>query len=162
MRLLDPILLVAVVMSSVVAIAQNNAPEPSAFSYDQARLAKAKPWTSQEFRGDPGELQFAIIGDRTGGANAQGTFSIATDQLNLLLPGFVINVGDSIEGYSEDKAELNAEWDEFDKMLAELKMPFFRTPGNHDIANETAQEVWRERYGATHYHFVYENVLFLV
>ena len=47
-------------------------------------------------------------------------------------------------------------------MLNELEMPFFRTPGNHDIANEVAQEVWRERHGATYYHFVYKNVLFLV
>jgi len=84
------------------------------------------------------------------------------DQINLLLPEFVINVGDLIEGYSDDKAELNTEWDEMDKMLAKLKMPFFRTPGNHDIANETAQEVWRERFGATYYYFVYKNVLFLV
>lgn len=87
-----------------------------------------------------------IIGDRTGGANAQGTFRLAIDQLNLLRPEFVINVGDSIEGYSDDKAKLNAEWDEFDGMLEQLKMPFFRTPGNHDIANDTAQEVWRERH----------------
>jgi len=41
-------------------------------------------------------------------------------------------------------------------------MPFFRTPGNHDIANKIAQEVWRARYGASYYSFVYKNVLFLV
>lgn len=42
----------------------------------------------------------AIIGDRTGGANVQGAFKLAMDQLNLLQPEFVINVGDIIEGYS--------------------------------------------------------------
>lgn len=42
----------------------------------------------------------AIIGDGTGGANVQGTFKLAMDQLNLLQPEFVINVGDIIEGYS--------------------------------------------------------------
>jgi hypothetical protein len=143
-------------------MAQNNEPGSTAFSYDQTRLAKAKPWTSQEFQNDPAEFQFAIIGDRTGGANAQGTFKIAVDQLNLLQPEFVNNVGDSIEGYSDDKAELNAEWDDVDRMVEKLKMPLFRTPGNHDIANETAQEIWRKRHGATYYHFVYKNVLFLV
>ena len=90
------------------------------------------------------------------------TFKLAIGQLNLLKPEFVITVGDLIEGYSDDKAELNAEWDEMDAMLSELKMPFFRTPGNHDIANETAQALWRERYGATYYDFVYKNVLFVV
>ena len=71
-------------------------------------------------------------------------------------------MGDLIEGYSDDKAELNAEWDEMDGMLEELNMPFFRTPGNHDIANDVAKEVWLERHGATRYHFVYKDALFLV
>jgi len=47
-------------------------------------------------------------------------------------------------------------------MLEKLDMPFFRTPGNHDIANEIAQQVYRERHGATYYYFVYRNALFMV
>jgi hypothetical protein len=162
MKLHAIVLLGVVVFLSQVVLAQDNAQETAVFSYDQTLEAMARPWTSQKFRNDPNEFQFAIIGDRTGGANAQQTFKIAVGQLNLLLPEFVINVGDSIEGYSDDKADLNAEWDEFGKMVEQLKMPFFRTAGNHDIANETAQEVWRERFGATYYHFIYKNVLFLV
>ena len=132
------------------------------FHYDRVAVPEAKPWTSENFKNDPDEFQFVIIGDRTGGANAQGTFEIAMDQINLLQPEFVINVGDVIEGYSDDKAELHAEWDEVDGMLKKLEMPFFRTAGNHDIANDTAKQVWLERHGATYYHFVYRNVLFLV
>ena len=49
-----------------------------------------------------------------------------------------------------------------DKTLGTLEMPFFRTPGNHDIANETAQQVWRDRYGPSRYSFAYEDTLFLV
>ena len=132
------------------------------FSYDEKALSGEKPWTSEMFQNDPEAFQFVVIGDRTGGANQQGTFKLAINQLNLLQPEFVINVGDMIEGYSDDKAKLNAEWDEVDEMLNQLKMPFFRTPGNHDIANETAQQVWRDRHGATRYHFVYSDTLFLV
>ena len=134
----------------------------TAFRYDQAAFPKAKPWTSKDFRNKPDNFQFAIIGDRTGGANVLKTFDMAMDQLNLLQPEFVINVGDLIEGYSEDKAELNAEWDEADVMLKKLDMPFFHTPGNHDIANDVAQQVWLDRHGATYYNFVYNNVLFIV
>ena len=159
MRIFSSILAVATLCFSHSAIAQTSS---TGFSYDQSRLAETKPWTDQVFQSDPSEFQFLIIGDRTGGANRQGTFNLAIDQINLLQPEFVINVGDNIEGYSDDKAELNAEWDELDEMLARLNMPFFRTPGNHDIANETAQTVWRERYGATYYDFVYKDVLFLV
>ncbi|VGO16652.1 hypothetical protein PDESU_05243 [Pontiella desulfatans] len=132
------------------------------FQYDRVALPDVKPWSADNFQNDPDNFQFAIIGDRTGGANAQETFRLAIGQINLLQPEFVINVGDIIEGYSDDKAELNAEWDEVDGMLAQLEMPFFRTPGNHDIANTTAQEVWCERHGASYYHFVYKNTLFMV
>jgi hypothetical protein len=132
------------------------------FSFDKEALPAAKPWTSDDFKGDPENFQFVIIGDRTGGANVEGTFKLALGQLNLLQPEFVINVGDLIEGYSDDEAELNAEWAESDSLLKTLEMPFFRVAGNHDIANKTAQQVWRDRYGATYYYFVYKDVLFLV
>jgi len=132
------------------------------FVYDTATFATAQPWTSKAFLGDSDSFHFAIIGDRTGGANALRTFALAMGQLNLLQPEFVINVGDLIEGYSDDAAKLNIEWNEVDSLLDKLEMPFFRTPGNHDIANGVAQQVWRQRHGATYYNFVYKDVLFLV
>jgi len=134
----------------------------SLFAYNETALTGNKPWTSESFSNKPEDFQFAIIGDRTGGANAEKTFILAMNQINLLQPEFVINVGDVIEGYSDDKDELNKEWDEMDKVLNTLDMPFFRVPGNHDIANETAQQVWRERFGASYYSFIYNNVLFVV
>jgi len=154
-------LLAAILMQSACSSTQSES-SADVLQYDQAALSVAKPWTSAEFQNDPEEFQFVVIGDRTGGANAEGTFALAIDQLNLLQPEFVINVGDMIEGYSDEKVKLNAEWDEVDGMLKKLNMPLFRTPGNHDIANDTAKEVWLERHGATYYHFVYQNVLFVV
>ena len=147
-------LLVFLVAGSLSACSEENA----GFQISE----DAKAYTHLNFKNNPDNFQFAIIGDRTGGANVERTFKLATGQLNLLQPEFVINVGDMIEGYSDDKAELNAEWDETDSMLKALEMPFFRTPGNHDIANETAQQVWRDRHGPTYYSFVYKDVLFLV
>ena len=132
------------------------------FIFDTTAVPGKKPWTSENFKNDPDNFQFVIIGDRTGGANALGTFALAMPQINLLQPEFVINVGDMIEGYLDDAAALNAEWDEVDAMLSKLEMPFFRTIGNHDVSNPISQQVWRERHGATYYQFVYKNVLFLV
>ena len=134
----------------------------SVFHFDQAAIVDAKPWTSEAFNDDPENFQFAVIGDRTGGADHRGIFQMAMAQLNLLQPEFVINVGDLIEGYSKDPAKLNAEWDEVDGMLSELEMPFFRTVGNHDMGNETMKQIWLRRNGPTYYHFVYRDALFLV
>jgi hypothetical protein len=84
---------------------QADARQAAVFSYDTAEFSGAKPWTSEDFRNDPEDFQFAIIGDRTGGANVQKTFEIAMGQLNLLQPEFVINVGDIIEGYDRKGAQ---------------------------------------------------------
>ena len=119
-----------------------DAQQGAVFSYDKAEFPQAKPWTSENVRNGPANFQFAIIGDRTGGANVQRTFEMAMGQLNLLQPEFVINVGDIIEGYSDEAAELNTEWDQVDEMLEQFDMPFFRAPGKHDIANETARQVY--------------------
>ena len=95
----------------LAAIILQSGCSPAVFNYDKAALPQAKPWTSENFQNNPDNFQFAVIGDRTGGSDPQGIFSRSMDQLNLLQPEFVINVGDLIEGYSDDKAELNAEWE---------------------------------------------------
>jgi hypothetical protein len=123
------VLLISILVQFGCATMNQGADTAATFSYDQAALAKAKPWTDKKFQSDPNEFQFVIIGDRTGGANPQETFKLAMGQINLLQPEFVINVGDIIEGYSDDKTELNAEWDEIDTVINSLNMPFFRTPG---------------------------------
>ena len=132
------------------------------FSYDTTAMTKAKPWTSENFKNNPDNFQFAIIGDRTGGANVQGTFALAMDQLNLLQPEFVINVGDLIEGYADDKKELDAMWDEAEEVTGKLQMPFFYTRGNHDVSFPGGKEAWQERLGPGYYYFVYKDVLFMV
>ncbi|UCD23328.1 MAG: metallophosphoesterase, partial [Gemmatimonadota bacterium] len=148
-------------LSQLTGCGQQDA-QMSAFSFDQSASAEATPWTSESFRNDPNNFQFAIIGDRTGGANIEGTFAIAMDQLNLLQPEFVINVGDIIEGYAETRAELVEMWEEAETLTRKLDMPFFYTRGNHDVSFPGGKEVWLERHGTAYYHFVYKDVLFMV
>jgi hypothetical protein len=155
-------LVLLVGLSLLGACHQQNTGTTSAFHFDDAALPEAKPWTSEDFKNDTDNFQFAVIGDRTGGADRRGIFDRAMDQLNLLQPEFVINVGDLIEGYTNDHAKLAAQWDQVDGMLSKLEMPFFRTVGNHDLGNDVMVEVWGERHGPTYYHFVYRDVLFLV
>lgn len=76
-------------------------------------------------------------------------------------PEFVMSVGDLIEGYTFDTTELRKQWVEFESFVDALQMPFFYVPGNHDITNAVMEEVWLNRFGATYYHFIYKDVLFL-
>jgi hypothetical protein len=119
-----------------------------------------KPWTHLELKNDPENFQFAIVTDRTGG-HRPGVFMDGVQKLNLLQPEFVVSVGDLIEGYTEDQTELDREWDEFNGFVAQLEMPFFYTPGNHDLSNEVMVQEWLDRFGVLYYHFVYRDVLFL-
>ncbi len=118
------------------------------------------PWTHLDARNSEQNFQFAIVSDNTGGSR-EGVFAAAVQKLNLLQPEFVVSVGDLIEGYTRDRAELTRQWDHFDALLEPLAAPFFYVPGNHDITNAVMREVWHERYGPSHYHFRYKDVLFV-
>ena len=118
------------------------------------------PWSSLDIKEDPNRFQFAVVTDRTGG-HRDGVFESGIAKLNLLQPDFVMSVGDFIEGYTTDLAEIDREWDEFTGYIKALKMPFFYVPGNHDTANPVEMKRYRERIGRDYYHFVYRDVLFL-
>lgn len=122
---------------------------------------EAKPWTHLNINNDPDSFQFAIVTDRTGG-HRPGVFMDGVRKLNLLQPEFVVSVGDLIEGYTEDLERLNREWNEFDSFVAQLEMPFFYVPGNHDITNQVMDDLYVKRYGRKWYHFIHKDVLFLL
>ncbi|MFT7381822.1 MAG: 3',5'-cyclic AMP phosphodiesterase CpdA [Roseivirga sp.] len=119
------------------------------------------PWNSISFNDDPEQFTFAIISDLNGGER-EGIFSIAVEQINMLHPEFVLSVGDLIDGGTEDKAQLEKEWESFDNRAAKFNSPFFHLGGNHDLTNVVMREFWQNRYGPRYYHFKYKNILFLM
>ena len=129
--------------------------ESPVFVYDRGEFPGAKPWTSETFNNNPKNFQFAILGDRGGGANPKGTYQRAIEQLNWLQPEFVMSVGDYVEGYTSKPEVMKAEWDEVDSIVAKLQMPFFFVRGNHDINTPVTRQAWTERRGPNYYHFKY-------
>ncbi len=119
------------------------------------------PWTSDVFELEEDDFTFAIISDLNGGERSN-IYSTAVSQLNRLDPTFVLSVGDLIDGGTEDKAQLQKEWDWFDLRTSKLNMPFFHLGGNHDLTNPIMRQFWNDRFGPRYYHFVYEDVLFLM
>ncbi|MGF1455316.1 MAG: metallophosphoesterase family protein [Alphaproteobacteria bacterium] len=122
---------------------------------------EATPWTGLEALDAPEKFQFAVMTDRTGGRRP-GIFPVGVDKVNLVQPAFVMSVGDLIQGYTKDTAQITAEWDEFDGMVEELDAPFFYVPGNHDMMNVEMEGIWKARFGASFYHFRYKDTLLLV
>jgi hypothetical protein len=128
----------------------------------QASTAEsAKPWTGLAANDAPEDFSFVVVSDRTGG-HRSGVFESAMPKVNLLEPAFVVSVGDLIEGYTDDRSRVDAEWNEFQGFVDQLDVPFFYAPGNHDMSNSVMSQAWLERFGPSYYHFTYKDVLFLV
>jgi hypothetical protein len=135
--------------------------ERSDENFSHGAFPGPRPWSHERFDDAPGKFTFAIFSDLTGGER-DGIFSVAAEQLRLLRPEFIINVGDMIEGATEDRTQLNTEWASFDRRAERLIPPFFHVGGNHDLTNPVQWEIWEQRLGQRYYHFLYRDVLFLV
>ncbi|NUN95978.1 MAG: metallophosphoesterase [Candidatus Omnitrophica bacterium] len=134
--------------------------EPMPATIDSDVASAAKPWTNLDLNNDPNLIRFAIVSDNAGGPRA-GIFGEAVAKINLLQPEFVMSIGDFIEGYENTREQLDAQWDGFMRDVNNFEMPFFFVPGNHDNGKPLWAEIYRRRFGAEYYHFVYKNVLFL-
>lgn len=118
------------------------------------------PWTDKPVFDDPDRFQIAIMTDNTGG-HRPGIWMHAVEKVNLLRPAFVMSVGDLIEGYSEDRAEVEAQWREFLGFMEKMEMKFFFVSGNHDVTNPLMHQIWREHFGPVYYSFDYKGVHFV-
>ena len=115
------------------------------------------------FSDDPDKFTFAIIGDKTGGGyDKWHVFDRAIDEINVLKPDFAIMVGDLIQGYTDDRAQVESEWKEFWQHQSDLIIPFLPLPGNHDITNPMMYDYWQKHLGRTYSAFTYKGCLFLL
>lgn len=119
-----------------------------------------KPWSDKPHLNDESRFQIAIMTDRTGG-HRPGIWQKGISVVNLLRPEFVMSVGDLIEGYSEDPAEIETEWKEFLGFIDDMKMKFFFVAGNHDLSNPVMHKHWRDHFGKEWYSFDYKRVHFV-
>ncbi len=113
------------------------------------------------------EFHFVVLGDSQ--FHDPAGFNRIVDDVKLLHPAFVIQVGDMIRGYSGDLAKIREEWNRFRRQIAPLApIAFMPVPGNHDLYNAgrkadvELEKIYREYWGATYYSFDYQNSLFVV
>jgi predicted MPP superfamily phosphohydrolase len=105
-------------------------------------------------------MRFVIMGDRMG-SEQKGKFAEILAKMNLLKPDMVISVGDNIKGYTSDANIINAQWDEYDKLISRLETQFWTVTGNHDNTTKEMAAIRQKRYGSAYFYKLYDNVLFL-
>jgi UDP-2,3-diacylglucosamine pyrophosphatase LpxH len=112
-------------------------------------------------RADPAEFRFAILGDRTGEAQA-GVWEQVWRETAAEKPVFVLTAGDIIEGLHDAVAE--QQWREAERGLQTYRrFPLYLTPGNHDIWSEASEELFRRHAGhAPRYSFDYAQAHFTI
>ncbi len=126
----------------------------------QHNLEGTLPWTNEDFDASKNKFTFAIFSDLAGGER-EGIFEVAVEQLNLLRPEFVLNVGDLIDD-TRYRSNTNKKWDSFNSIASKIKAPIFYVGGNNDLSNKIMKEEWKRKYGTTYYYFIYKDVLFLI
>ncbi len=119
------------------------------------------PWLNDKFDDVDGQFTFGIVTDLNGGER-EGIFDIAIEQINLLRPELIVTVGDLVEGASSNSDSIHREYDRFDQRARKAIAPLFHLGGNHDLTDPAMRQVWKDRYGAHYYYFIYKNVLFLM
>jgi predicted phosphodiesterase len=107
------------------------------------------------------DFRFSIMGDRTGGATPQ-VWGRVWREIDLLHPDFVINVGDTIEGGRDDRAQ--KQWDELRPTFERYNhYPLYFTPGNHDVFSDTSRQIYeQETRRPSYYSFNYQDAHFTV
>jgi predicted phosphodiesterase len=106
-------------------------------------------------------FRFAILGDRTGGAQPQ-IYGRVWREVDLFHPDFVINVGDTIQG-TDDETALS-QWTELRPIWARYShYPLYFTPGNHDVWSDFSRSLYeQESKRKSFYSFNYEDTHFTV
>jgi hypothetical protein len=118
------------------------------------------PWTALDIPNSGQHFSFVLISDRTGGARP-GVFERGLATTDLLAPSFAIQLGDMIEGYTDEPDVVAEQWSEIDGMFAGMATSVFHVPGNHDVSSVYNEKVWLQRYGRLYFHFRFQDALFL-
>jgi len=107
------------------------------------------------------DFQFAILGDRTGGA-VHGVYEEVLRETDADHPDFAISVGDTIEGGND--ATVEAEWQQAMQLLRPYQQyQIFFTPGNHDVWSLSSALAYRKyTKRPLHYSFDYGQAHFTV
>ena len=111
----------------------------------------------------------AFLADRTGGWPEDiKHLKRAVYEINQLNPDFVIHIGDMVEGYTRNVDSWMQEYEEFQSVMKQLRVPWYPTVGNHEVISgsrdpndRTFEELYKKHFAPLYYSFDYKNSHFI-
>jgi metallophosphoesterase superfamily enzyme len=103
----------------------------------------------------PQQFRFAVWGDSQ--FQNPEVFEETVRRTELLKPEFVIHTGDMIHGYTYSLDNARRQWQRFKKQIEPLSVPFYPTPGNHDVTTKEIQPAYLEAWGDDKLFYSFEH-----
>ena len=109
------------------------------------------------------EFTFAILGDSQ--FNKTDVFNRIVNEVALLSPSLVVQVGDLITGKLKARDTTMKQWARFKEQIKPLRnIPYYPVPGNHDVLDKKGNPLpyYKEYWGKMYYSFNYKNAHFTI
>ncbi|MGH7968934.1 MAG: metallophosphoesterase family protein, partial [Limisphaerales bacterium] len=109
-----------------------------------------------------GDFQFVVIGDTRPKFESMSfqPFERLITNINGLKPALVVNIGDLIYGYGPLGKE--RQWDKYQTVIKEFRVPYYQTPGNHDTHSKEARRIYGRRFGKFYQSFDHGDCHFVL
>ncbi len=109
------------------------------------------------------DLRFVVIADTNPEFFKQKDFSHfeqVIEQINRLKPDLVINLGDLIYGYGLKSTR--PQWERYLQVIKKIEAPYYQIPGNHDVFNERARQVYLDIFKRSYLSLDFKNCHFVL
>lgn len=109
---------------------------------------------------------FAVLGDSRPifpGLPQGKPFKDIINEIELIHPDFMIDVGDLVFGYMSDENEVRRQYKDFVDTIKPITVPFYLVLGNHEVAGAKGEDAYKEFINKNlYYSFTYKNSYFVV
>ena len=145
--------------AAIALLASQAAATPPATPFARDADGTARDGQSVRDAARPRVQRLAVLPDRTTGRDwGLPYLDAAVEDLNVVRPDAVFNVGDMVQGYTSDPARWQHEVDDYLARVGRLAASFYPTAGNHDVisgtrvgGDDTFARMYRTRFGPLWY-----------
>lgn len=106
-------------------------------------------------------LTFVILG-KVSEEKGSENFKKIIEEIRILKPDFIIQLGDLLSGQRRDSLMIIKEWQEILRLLKKTDTKIYFVPGENEISSEISEKIYLSLIGKTYYSFSFANAYFVI